>query len=148
MRILLDTNVLLRSAQPKHPQFQLARDSVRNLIQQNHEVFIVPQNLYEFWVVATRPVDRNGLSLSVQQTLAEVNAIRAMFTLLLDERGIYSEWEPLVTSHAITGKRAHDARLVAAALRHRLDAILTFNNSDFSSIAVIAVLDPSLVAKS
>ena len=31
-------------------------------------LFLVPQNLYEFWVVATRPLGENGLGMTVEGT--------------------------------------------------------------------------------
>lgn len=61
MRILVDTNVLLRSAQPTHPLCSQATNSVARLMRDNHSLFVCPQNIAEFWNVATRPADRNGL---------------------------------------------------------------------------------------
>lgn len=37
------------------------RNAIRNLIAQGHECYISSQILSEFWVVATRPIDENGL---------------------------------------------------------------------------------------
>jgi predicted nucleic acid-binding protein len=56
MRILLDTNVVLRTAEPGHAQFRMSSDAIELLRQRGHECVIVPQVLYEFWSVATRPV--------------------------------------------------------------------------------------------
>ena len=47
-----------------------------------------------------------------------------------------------VTDLAISGKRAHDARLVAAMQRHGLPEIVTFNKSDFSGFSKITVFAP------
>jgi hypothetical protein len=54
MSVLLDTNLLTRSAQPGHPMYQDAVEAIDALQQQGETLCIVPQNLYEFWVVATR----------------------------------------------------------------------------------------------
>ena len=55
MSTLLDTNILTRCAQPTHPMCQPATDALTLLRQQGDELCLVPQNFYEFWVVATRP---------------------------------------------------------------------------------------------
>ena len=54
MRYLLDTNVLLRIAQASHPMNRQACDCVRALLRAKKPVLIVPQVMFEFWVVATR----------------------------------------------------------------------------------------------
>ncbi len=51
--ILVDTNVLLRSAQPAHTQFAAAKSAVKNARLRGYEPCIVPQVIYEYWVVAT-----------------------------------------------------------------------------------------------
>src|SRR5436189_2281412 len=56
-------NVLLRIAQRNHPMHCDARECVRVLFRRKDVTQIVPQVLFEFWVVATRPVESNGLGL-------------------------------------------------------------------------------------
>jgi hypothetical protein len=114
MRFLFDTNVLLRSAELAHAHFQVSIDAIDVLRSRGHELILVPQILYEYWSVATRPVANNGLGLSPAEAAAELTALRRLFRLLKDERGIYSAWNELVVAHAVRGKQAHDARLAAA----------------------------------
>ncbi len=66
-----------------------------------------------------------------------------MFVLLPDTAAIYSVWESLVIQHNVSGKPAHDARLVAAMLSHGLTSILTFDASGFSRYAGIEVVHPA-----
>jgi hypothetical protein len=54
MNVLLDTNILTRLAQHAHPMHAAARDAVAALQRAGETLRLVPQNLYEFWVVATR----------------------------------------------------------------------------------------------
>jgi predicted nucleic acid-binding protein len=142
---LLDTNILTRLAQPHHPQHTRARDAVRKLLEGNRELFVVPQNLYEFWVVATRPAADNGLGMPADEARSELSQIKRLFVLLLDERGIFPEWEQLIAAHEIKGKTAHDARLVAAMRRHSLRSLLTFNAGHFSRFPDIEVITPEKV---
>lgn len=44
--------------------------------------------------------------------------------------------------HQVSGKPAHDARLVAAMLAHGLTNILTFDKTGFSRYAGIEVVHP------
>jgi predicted nucleic acid-binding protein len=79
---------------------------------------------------------------------SSVNDWLELFTLLRDERGVFSIWRELVRNHAAKGKSAHDARLVAAMQRHGLAHLLTFNIADFQRYAGIELLDPQAVTKS
>jgi len=75
---------------------------------------IVPQNLFELWVVATRPAEQNGLGMQPAAAAVELLRLKSMFILLPDIPAIYPLWESLVIHHGVIGKPAHDARLVAA----------------------------------
>ncbi len=66
--ILLDTNLLARMTDSAHPQCAPARRAVQSLlVGKGERLIVVPQNLYEFWAVATRPLSSNGLGLSVSE---------------------------------------------------------------------------------
>jgi len=106
----------------------------------------VPQNLYEFWAIATRPVKANGLDLSTAAAAAEVRRALWYFRLLPDRPAILDVWRQLVVRHNVKGRTAREARLVAAMLVHQVDVILTFNIADFVQYPTIRVLDPAAVA--
>jgi predicted nucleic acid-binding protein len=55
MDVLADTNVLLRSLYPEHPQCAAAERALGTLRERGVRLCIAPQNLIEFWAVATRP---------------------------------------------------------------------------------------------
>jgi len=144
MTVLLDTNILSRLAEPGHRMHQPAEDAVNALRAQGHALCVVPQNFYEFWSVCTRPLAVNGLGKTAAEAAAELVKIRAGFTLIDDVPAILPTWEALVTAHGVTGKNAHDARLVAAMLVHGVGHLLTFNDKDFRPYP-ITVLTPSNV---
>lgn len=143
MRILLDANMLLRSVQPNHPQHADAVSAVISLEAGGYHPVIVPQVLYEFWVVATRPVPQNGLGFSAVVAEQEIAQIRSFRDLLQDDESMFDAWLALVSKYAVLGKRAHDARLVAAMLRHGVTHLLTFNSKDFARFAEITVISPT-----
>ena len=45
---------------------------------------------------------------------------------------VYAEWERLAIEHEVIGKKAHDARIVAAMNVYGITSILTFNVDDFA----------------
>lgn len=143
MLVLVDTNVLLRVVEPRHPHHRSAVAALRSLSQAGHALCLVPQIHYEFWVAATRPIAVNGLSMTADEAAAELQKLGPpLFRFLRDERAIYPAWRGLVRQYRVQGKEAHDARLVAAMQRHELTHILTFNGQDFQRYAGISVLDP------
>lgn len=89
------------------------------------ELCVVPQNLYEFWAVATRPTASNGLGLSIAECQVEVTRIKHLFRLLPDQPALYAEWEALVGAYSCQGRVSYDARLVAAMRTHGLSRLLT-----------------------
>lgn len=127
MRILLDTNILTRSAQPSHPQHGAATTSVSFLRTRGDSLFLAPQNLYEFWAVATRPVAENGLGMTVEATAERLKELKRSFILLQDTPSLFTTWESLVVQSAAKGKAAHDTRLVGAM---RVNDLEVLENSD------------------
>lgn len=146
--IQLDTGVLTRLCQKDHRDHQVASACVQLLHSRNEEFAIVPQNLYEFWTVATRPrAAAEGLGLSSAQAADQVGRFVTMFVLQFsDEQQLYDEWLRLAANHDCAGKAAHDARIVAAMNLHGAMQLLTFNPKDFQRYP-ITVLDPAEVVE-
>jgi predicted nucleic acid-binding protein len=147
--ILLDTNLLTRMARSHDPQSGVARAAIQILLGRGERLIIVPQNLYEFWAVATRPpgqppAGRNGLGMTAVQAGQWLRFFRRRFTLLPDREELSRLWQELVERHVVTGFRSHDVRLVAAMQSYGITRMLTFNATDFRSLAVV-ILDPAAV---
>jgi predicted nucleic acid-binding protein len=145
MRVLVDTNILLRSAQPNHPLCAQATHAVSKLIRQKDAVFFCSQNIAEFWNVATRPADQNGFGLSQEEVLQEVSSIEKLLTLLPDIPPIYTAWKEIVGNHKVQGVKVYDARLVATMNVYAVESVLTFNTDDFKRYSSITVLHPSSI---
>lgn len=143
MSVLVDTNILLRVAHAGSPDRALTMSVVVVLRKAGMELCLVPQVIYEYWAVATRPASVNGLGMTATAAEDSLKQLLEGFTLRLDERGIYAHWRTLVTQHDVKGKNAHDARLVAAMNRHGLTHLLTYNTADFQRYAGITVLSPA-----
>jgi predicted nucleic acid-binding protein len=141
--ILVDTNIPLRIAQIGHPHRQPALDALELLTLRDQERFaIAPQSLYEMYVVCTRPASGNGFGYTAPQALAEIAATRSIFELLPETAQVYPTWEGLIAKYNVQGKPAHDTRLVALMIQHRVSQILTFNDADFRRFVEIRPLNP------
>jgi predicted nucleic acid-binding protein len=145
MRVLVDTNILLRSAQPNHPLCPVSVQAVSKLLREKAAVFFCPQNVAEFWNVATRPVEVNGLGFSLGEVIREIVTIEGLLTLLPDIPAIYPAWKQIVRDHGVQGVKVYDARLVATMTVHAVDSILTFNAADFKRYGTVKALQPAAV---
>ena len=100
--------------------------------------------------MATRPVDKNGLGLSIDKVKRKVEKAPSFFQLRLDSQAIYHEWLRLVGTYSVSGVAAHDARIVAAMKVHGLTHLVTFNVSDFRRYdgREISLVAPNDIARS
>ena len=139
---LIDTNILVRLVLPQDPLNPAIAGAVDELKRRGDRTCVAAQNLIEFWSVATRPTDVNGLGMTPQSASLEVERIEKMFRVLEDLASVYKRWKDLVTSHSARGRQVHDARLVALMLEHKIGSILTLNVDDFTRYSEITVVDP------
>jgi predicted nucleic acid-binding protein len=146
MTILTDTNILLRLLQPHHPHCALVERAVGTLRTRNETLNVLPQNLMEFWAVATRPPSENGLGMTVENAAGELTSFQRLFTLLPETASVYQEWERLVSRYQVSGKNSHDAHIVAAMNVHAITRILTLNVRDFTRYSDISAVHPASVA--
>jgi predicted nucleic acid-binding protein len=146
MSFLVDTNILLRSVEPLHPHHTVAVAAVYRLLAESTPVYFTLQNIAEFWNVATRPIEHNGLGFSIAATLAEVEKIEGLLTLLPDTPAVYAEWKRIIVVHGVSGVKVHDARLVATMKTHGVRSLLTFDVDDFKRYTGIDVMHPKVVA--
>jgi predicted nucleic acid-binding protein len=142
MRILVDTNVLLRAIQLDSPFCEPARKALKVLHRQNHDLCLTPQNVKEFWNACTRPTDNNGFGISIPGTERHTRLLERYFTVLPDSALTYAVWRQLVPQHQVIGSKVHDAYLVAAMKTYAITQILTFNTSDFARYEDIQSVDP------
>ena len=129
-------------AQPGHPMCADALNALNVLQHRREQFYLSSQNLIEFWRTCTRPIDSNGLGLTVIQTDAELLRLENLFSILPDTAEIYTEWRRLVVAYSVMGVNVHDARLVAVMLVNGLTHILTFNTRDFTRYSEITAIHP------
>jgi predicted nucleic acid-binding protein len=145
MTCLPDSNIVLRLVNKLDPNHLLVSNALRKLEGNGEILIIVPQILVEFWVVATRPKDVNGLGMRPDEAQIELDYLQEMFTLFPENAKIFDEWKAIVTKHKVSGKPSHDARIVAAMKTHKIDKILTLNPQDFKRFDEIISITPQQV---
>jgi len=145
MRILVDTNILVRRVNRKDPSFNEARMALNLLRERGDQLCVVPQIMIEFWSVCTRPLHRNGLGLSTAIADRISTRIEDGLDLVPETPDTYAVWRALVKLHEVSGLKVFDARLVASAKVHGIGVILTFNDSDFRRFSEVQVVHPARV---
>jgi len=85
------------------------------------------------------------LGLSTAQAEIELTKLKALFLLLPDAPDIFSQWERIVLQYQVSGKQAHDARIVAAMIVHDVTHLLTFNTADFKRFKTITAVNPQSI---
>jgi predicted nucleic acid-binding protein len=136
----------LRAVQEEAEDHTIAISAISSLAARGEDLVLTPQILIEFWSVATRPTDVNGLGWSVQLVDEEVTRLLDQFPILVDRPEVFAHWIQIVRSYEVKGRRVHDARLVAVMRAHGVTHLLTFNGDDFKGHPDITVVHPSEVS--
>lgn len=146
MSVLIDTNILLRAAQPTHPMHASAVRALEILLTRQEALVVALQNVAEFWNVATRPAVNNGLGFTIEEAQSELAKIEDFFQILSEDAASYAAWKALLIENRVSGVQVHDARLVAVMKTCGVARILTFNGSDFARFSGIEAVHPDDVA--
>lgn len=139
---LVDTNILLRMTRRSDPEHKLVDLALNHLALEGTVFHYTHQNIAELWNVLTRPIDRNGLGLSISESEREIRAIEKGMVFLPEGEATYREWRRIVIEYGVSGVHVHDARLVAIMYVHRVSHILTLNVADFGRFKGLNVLHP------
>jgi predicted nucleic acid-binding protein len=144
---LLDTNIVLRFSNPSDAQHELVTNAVAAILATGDECFLVPQVLIEMWVVATRPTDVNGLGWSTTYTRNVIEQLLQRFPLAEEVPQLFPTWLEIVSTQKVSGKRTHDARIIAMMKVASINHILTLNPGDFVNIPDITVTHPRQIVE-
>ena len=103
MTYLPDTNAVLRLVNKKDPLHQIVRQSIKTLERKGEILVVVPQVLVEFWAVATRPANVNGLGMTTDEAESELKNLQKLFKILPENAQIFDEWKMLVAKYKVSG---------------------------------------------
>jgi predicted nucleic acid-binding protein len=143
VKLLIDTNVLLRLRDPRSPHHSDCLQALNHLRGFPKTAYTCAQVLVEYWVVATRPREVNGLGLSTDAVDRYLSDTETVFPCLAEPSDIAARWRKLVVEHGVQGRPAYDARLVALMQAHALTHLVTLNTEDFARYTGITTVTPS-----
>jgi predicted nucleic acid-binding protein len=101
------------------------------LIESSAALVLSAQVAREYLVVASRPVEVNGLGLSLSAALLNLAEFRRVARVLPEERPTLRALLTLLRSHPCSGKAIHDALLVATMRVHGVSTLATSNVAHF-----------------
>lgn len=136
MSVLVDTSCLLRLTSPDDPRAAATQAALDRLTDAGEMPCAAPQNFVEFRSVATRPLNVNGLGLTIAEVDAEPDRFGLLFPLLPEDR-FYPVWRDLCRRAGVSGKQVHDTRLVAVCVVSGIGTVLTWNPTDFTRFMLL-----------
>jgi predicted nucleic acid-binding protein len=113
------------------PLYGLIKTAIGELNGQSAGLYFSLENIAEFWIVYTRPAERNGYGLTIAEADEFVEQLETTMTFSPDKDRVFGIWRRLVVAHNVRGVQVHDAHLVAMMRANGLANILTLNPPDF-----------------
>jgi predicted nucleic acid-binding protein len=139
-RIFVDTNVLLAATDTSRDQHAEAIQFLDGALKGDQRLFVIAQIFREYLVVATRPLEANGLGLSSSDASDNVCRFQRFLEILPEDGKTTDHLLLLIREGHLKGKRIHDANLVASMVRHGLRKLKTYNPADFKSFSELDIL--------
>ena len=146
--LFVDTNVLLTATDASRPRH---RDAIRLFNEADRHgihLAVSGQIFREYLVVATRPLEANGLGLNVGDAIANVNEFLRLTHSYDETDEVARRLRHLAVVYNLRGKVLHDANLVATMTVNGISILVTQNLDDFArfdEIEAIALEDVSPV---
>ncbi len=138
--VFVDTNILLGACD----ESRVTHGDCVKVISQSGESGFHPvtstQVLREFLVVATRPESANGLSLQTTEALENITEFQRFCALLEPRPSDWPNLKKLIVASRVSGKRIHDANIIAAMMSNGVDWLITDNPADFKNLGSVNVL--------
>lgn len=138
-RCCIDTNVLLASTDTSRSQHAVALAFLQEGLTGQQRIFASGQIFREYLVVATRPIEANGLGLTSSAALENIREFQSCIQLLDENTDATEQLLSLVKTHGLKGKRIHDANIAATMRAHGLTRIRTSNPHDFEPFKGIEI---------
>lgn len=145
--IFLDTNILLTATDRGRTAHIEAREIIAEANYRGLHLAVSGQIIREYLVVATRPTDANGLGLSIHDALSNVRQFTIRMSVCGETEETSKRLRSLVTRHQLSGKRIHDANIVATMQSSGLNKLLTLNAGDFAGFQDVEILDIASVCR-
>lgn len=138
VRVLVDTNVLVAATDEGRSSHAHASEFFAD---EERELIVTSQVVREYLVAATRPRAANGLGFTGDEAVANLDDLLLGVEVFPDSGAAMDVLMGFVGREMVAGKQIHDAHLVAQALHHRLDVIVTDNRRHFERFADLITIE-------
>jgi predicted nucleic acid-binding protein len=138
--VFLDTNVLLSATDTGRRDHAPSNAILSNAISRGIHLAVCGQVLREYAVVATRPLEANGLGMNCKDVIRNVAMFRKVTVFFEEPEAVTDTLFDLIKIHDLKGHRIHDASIVALMKNHRVPMLVTDNTGDFRAFKDIQVL--------
>jgi predicted nucleic acid-binding protein len=140
--VVIDTNILLTATDRSRRDHETARSLFRKALSGGIHLALTGQIVREYLVVTTRPIELNGLGLSVKDALHNIEQFTRRTVLLEETEDVNTTLLELVRLYTIIGKGIHYANIAATMIAHGVSHLVTHNSSDFTRFREIRCLAP------
>lgn len=140
--VLVDTSIWVRYLQTDSPLKLACMRAIEDCRSSGQTLCICAQVVIEFWAVASRPLQSNGLGMSAADVDSAVEDLLGLCQLLEEPSNMAARWRALARKYGPVGKPCHDLRLVALAEAHGIKKVLTLNALDFARFKEIEAVSP------
>lgn len=146
-KVLVDTNVLLEASDEGRRLHVQSLTVFQNSLKDGVDLFLCTQVIREYLVVATRPIENNGLGMTPATAIGNIRQFRTRSSCVaetLQAGELFLEW---AARFGTCGKKLHDLQILATASTAGIDVLLTANEQDFpkpSPVAIFPLLEIEL----
>lgn len=138
--LLVDTNILLSATDTSRMAHSACIELFALAPKAGVHFVTIGQVFREYLVVATRPIDVNGLGLGPDQAVRNVAAFRTRLRMLPESEEVHSQLIKLVEAHSLRGTRIRDANILAGVQVHHVDVLVSDNVDDYAGLTVVPVV--------
>lgn len=145
-RVFVDTNVLLEATDEGRRLHARAQGLFRDAFDDGVDLFLGTQVIREYLVVATRPIENNGLGMTTELALDNIKRFQEKASMLaetLQAGEVFVKW---AGRYGIRGKRLHDLQILATASVAGMHALVTANERDYPESAPLTIIPLSGLA--
>lgn len=142
MKRMVDTNILIRARDASDPMHSACVEALLRLRSSEDVPCVCAQVMIEYWSVATRPRNVNGLELDPSEAAVDLRNLEAAFELLPEPPDMAARWRELAERCSVRGRQVHDTRLAALMLAHGVTSLITLNRPDFARYGGITCVSP------
>jgi predicted nucleic acid-binding protein len=142
-KAFVDTNILLRSIFVEMDRHEEADELIKQMVNDDTELWISGQVIREFIVQSTHPRTLDE-PLIIEEVEVEIKKIKRFYQIADETATVRDTLIDLLKTYPTQGKQVHDANLIATMIANDIDALLTLNIKDFKRFSDrIKLISPS-----